>query len=253
MPADLPNGYTPVVAHPRELARRAAAAIAFDLAFVAIYVVVEFGRLTALPPFVTAWALVGALPWLLLTLNVLTRFALGHGGRSLIVQLNVPGARLIASLLVLLTWPLALLIPLIIYMAAAHATAAALVGPHGLIALRPIFHLPIGLVGLVYLAIVGVLFAARSPSAPKSEVPIPDFDPERLLRLTLPVGCGLMGVALGHLGASLDEIGLPTDTLVLALYFPLRYLIERVGGITWISVLTSILAVIAAVIVPLRL
>ncbi len=239
------------MAHPRELARRAASALAFDLAFVAAFVVVELGRITFLPAFVSAWALVAALPWLLLTLELLARFALGHGGGPLIEQLNLPGARVIASLIVLLAWPLALLLPLTLYTAAAHATAAALVGPRGLLELRPILHVPIALVGLAYLAVVGALFAARVPAAPRTEAPIPDFDPERLLRLTLPVGCGLMGIALGHFGASLDTIGLRFDTLVLALYFPLRYLIERVGGITWISVLCSFAAVIVAVVIPL--
>ena len=74
-----------------------------------------------------------------------------------------------------------------------------------------------------------------------------------MLRITLPIGCGLMGLALGHLGASFDHMGLRWDALVLLLYFPLRYLIERVGGITWISVLTTLLAIATAVIVPLRL
>jgi len=57
------------------------------------------------------------------------------------------------------TWPLALLIPLVVYTTMAHATAAAIVGPRGLLALPPILHLPIGLAGLVYLAVVGILFA----------------------------------------------------------------------------------------------
>jgi hypothetical protein len=242
------------VAHLRELARRAAAAVAFDLAFIAIFVVTELGALAFLPPWTTAWAIAGGLPWLLLTLKVLTRFALGHGGGPLLVQLDLPGARVIASLLVLLTWPLALMIPFVLYATAAHATAVALVGPKGLIALRPILHLPIGIVGLGYVAIVGILFAARAPAAPRGEAPpIPEFNPERMLRITLPIGCGLMGLALGHLGACFDHMGLRWDALVLLLYFPLRYLIERVGGITWISVLTTLLAIATAVIVPLRL
>lgn len=240
------------MAHPRELARRAAAAFAFDGAFVAVFVAVELGALQFVPPWTTACVVAGGLPWLLLTLKVLTRFALGHGGGPLLVQLDLPGARVIASLLVLLTWPLALLIPLLVYTAMAHATAAAFVGPRGLVALPPIFHIPIGLAGLAYLALVGILFAARTPAANRSDVPIPDFDPERLLRITLPIGCGLMGVALGHLGASLDQLALPTDILVLALYFPLRYLIERVGGVSWLSVATSIAAVVTTVVVSLR-
>jgi hypothetical protein len=240
------------VAHPRELARRAAAAIAFDVSFVAAFVLAELGVLAFVPPWTTAWVVTAGLPWLLLTLKVLTRFGLGHGGRPLLVQLDLPGAPVIASLLVLLTWPLALLIPLVVYSATAHATAAAFVGARGLLALRPILHIPIGLVGIAYLVFVGILFAARAPEARRSDVPIPDFDPERLLRITLPLGCGVTGLALGHLGASLDDLALRTEILVLALYFPLRYLIERTGGLTWISVATSLGTVVTTVVVSLR-
>jgi hypothetical protein len=239
------------VAHLRELARQSAAGISFDLAFVAAYAVVELEILGFVPPWVTALAVGGGLPWLLLTIKVLGRLGLGQGGGPLSVQLDLPGARLFAGILVLFTWPLALLIPLLVYAAMAQAAAAAFVGPRGLIALNPWLGVPITAVGIGYLALVGILFAARSPKT--KEESIPDFDPKRLLRITLPLGCGVIGLAVGHLGGNLDQIGMPTDILVLLLYLPFRYLIERVGGITWISALVSMCAVGASVALPLIL
>ena len=237
------------MAHLRELARQSAAGISFDLAFVAAYALVELEIVSFVPPWATAVVVGGGLPWLLLTLKVVSRFELGHGGGPLSVQLDLPGAKVITGILVLFTWPLALLIPLLVYAVIAQATAAAFVGPRGLIALNPWLGLPIAFVGAGYLAVVGILFAARSPKS--KEDAIPDFDPERLLRFTLPLGCGVIGLALGHVGGSLDQIGMPTDILILLLYFPLRYLIERVGGITWLSVAVSTCAVAAGIALPL--